>query len=364
VSYLADALPARLPGVQVEVLDTYGPGSFWLMPGWLVAAVVKLVIAGLRGEADLAHVHMATRGSAVRKGLLAVVARWLRVPTVLHIHGSDFDEFFLGLRAWQRRLLVGIMRRCDRVVVIGGYWREFAVNEAGLDPGQVVLIHNGAPLPPPPSPRVTGAAPRLLALGLLGPRKGTGEVVAALATPELRRERWTATIAGNGLVDQYRSEVAALGLSDRIHLPGWQSREQVRALLQDADILLLPSRQEGLPMAILEAMAGGVAVVSTPVGAIPDAIVDGETGLLVPPGEVAALAGAVHRLLGDPGLRQRLADNARARFEAMFTIERTADLVAALYRDLGMAAERAGRAGPRTHRRSVPARAPGVPVAP
>jgi glycosyltransferase involved in cell wall biosynthesis len=127
-----------------------------------------------------------------------------------------------------------------------------------------------------------------------------------------------------------------LNLSDRVYLPGWQTAEQVHDLLDAADILFLPSHHEGLPMAILEAMASGVAVVASPVGAIPDAIVDGESGLLVPCGDVDALSKAILRLLRDPALRQRLASNARARFERLFTIDRTAAAVATVYRELGI----------------------------
>jgi glycosyltransferase involved in cell wall biosynthesis len=336
VTYLADALPDRLPGVRVAVLDTYGPGPFWAMPVSFAVALLRLIVARLRGDADLLHIHMATYGSAVRKPLLALVATALKVPTLMHLHGSDFDDFFRALSPWQRKLLVGVLRRCDRVIVIGNHWQDFVVKEVGLDPRRVVLIHNGAPASVWATDKMSDQAPRLLMLGELGTRKGTPELVAALATRELRRTEWTATLAGNGPVDQFRKTIGSLGLSDRIHLPGWQNVDQVRALLGAADILLLPSRQEGLPMAILEAMASGVAVISTPVGAIPDAIIDGETGLLVPPGNVGALSDAILKLLHNPALRQRLAVNARARFERMFTIDRTADAIATVYRELGV----------------------------
>jgi len=231
--------------------------------------------------------------------------------------------------------VVAILKRAARVVVIGTFWRDFAVRTLGLDPAHVALIHNGAPQAPWRE-RAASAAPRLLMLGELGPRKGTPELLAALAAPELKSRAWSAVLAGNGPVEKYRAEAAALGLGGRAALPGWQSAEQVRALLEAADVFVLPSRQEGLPIAILEAMAVGAAVISTPVGAIPDAIVAGETGLLVPPGDGAALAQAIARLVDDPALRARLAAGARRRFEAMFTIDRTADAVAALYRELGV----------------------------
>ena len=335
VVYLADALPKRLPGVAIGVVDSYGPGAFWAMPLHFASAVARVSFACAFRRADLVHLHMSHYGSVARKLTLALLAQALGVKTVVHLHGSDFDVNCNTMPGWQRRLAIAILKRCERVVVIGGYWQQFVTSSLGLDPKRVALIHNGAPLLPVRQVRAPGPA-RLLMLGELGPRKGTPELIAALAAPTLRKRDWTATLAGNGPVAKYRAEVAALGLADRIALPGWQSGDRVRALLDAADVFVLPSRQEGLPIAILEAMAVGAAVISTPVGAIPDAIIDGETGLLVLPGDTAALEVAIARLLDDPALRARLAANARRRFEAMFTIERTADLVAALYRELGV----------------------------
>jgi glycosyltransferase involved in cell wall biosynthesis len=340
VVYLAEALPKRLPNLDIAVVDSYGPGAFWAMPFHFARAAARVLLACLMRRADLVHLHMSHYGSVTRKLLLAAIAEALGVPVIVHLHGSDFAENYDGLPAWQRRLVVAILKRAARVVTIGAYWRDFAVGVLGLDPGHVALIHNGAP---PASPdgtarreRPAGAAPRLLMLGELGPRKGTPELLAALASPALAARAWSATLAGNGPVEKYRAEAAALGLAGRVTLPGWQSGPQARALLAAADIFVLPSLKEGLPIAILEAMAAGAAVISTPVGAIPDAIRDGETGLLVPPGDSAALARAIQRLIDDPGLRARLAANAGRRFQAMFTIDRTADEVAALYRELGV----------------------------
>lgn len=339
VAYLADALPQRLPGWRIGVLDTYGPGTgraaFFLMPFHFLLAVLRTIALRLAGRLDLLHIHMACYGSALRKPLLALVATALGVPTVMHLHGADFDDYCRALPPRRRRWLVAMLRRCDRVVVIGTHWRRFAIEELGLDPASVTLIHNGVPSGPPPARKaVAGAPARLLMLGELGHRKGTSELVQALARPELCRRHWAATLAGNGEVGTYRHQVQALGLADRVGLPGWVGADEVRALLAEADLLLLPSRQEGLPVAILEAMAAGVAVIATPVGAIPDAIIDGETGLLVPPGDVPALARAIATLLDDPALRARLAANARARFAERFSIDRTADAVASLYREL------------------------------
>ena len=222
VGYLADALPARLPGWRVDVLDTYGPGdgaaAFPRMPFHFLAAVLRVVGLRAAGRLDLLHIHMACHGSAARKPLLAMVATCLGVPTVMHLHGADFDDYCRALPAWRRRALVAVLRRCDRVVVIGAHWRRFVVEELGLDAARVVLIHNGAPRPAAAAPvaAAPGGATRLLMLGELGPRKGTPELIQALARPELRRRPWVATLAGNGPVAAYRDEISALGLADRI----------------------------------------------------------------------------------------------------------------------------------------------------
>lgn len=336
VVHLAEALPKRLPHVAIEIVDSYGPGAFRAMPFYFARAAVRVAWACLTRRADLVHLHMSHYGSVTRKLILAAIAQGLGVRTVVHLHGSDFDANYNGLPRWQQKLVVAVLKRAARVIAIGTFWRDFAVGTLGLDPGRVALIHNGAPAVPWRA-RASGAAPRLLMLGELGPRKGTPELLAALASPALKDKAWSAVLAGNGPVERYRAEAAALGLGARVALPGWQGAAEVRALLDEADVFVLPSRQEGLPIAILEAMACGAAVVATPVGAIPDAILDGETGLIVPPGDAAALARALARLIDDPALRARLAQNARRRFAAMFTIERTADAVAALYRELGVA---------------------------
>ena len=334
VRYLADALPEKLPDLEIDVLDTYGPGAFWAMPIGFFAAVLRLITRRLSGRVDLLHIHMAHYGSAFRKAVLAAIAHTMHLPTIMHVHGSQFDDFFRGLNPVGRDLLTAVLRRCTRVVVLGSYWRDFMIREVGLDAHRVKLVQNGVPSVSIRSHKETPEAPALLMLGELGTRKGTPELIEALASSELRHRKWTATLAGNGAVDQYRASVASLGLSGRITLPGWQSADQVRELLHSADMLILPSHHEGLPMAILEAMAAGVTVISTPVGAVPDAIVDGETGLLVTPGDPVALAGAILRLLDDVPLRRALAANARGRFEQMFTIDQTASAIASIYCEL------------------------------
>jgi glycosyltransferase involved in cell wall biosynthesis len=140
------------------------------------------------------------------------------------------------------------------------------------------------------------------------------------------------TIGGSGRLGHYRAETERLGIADRVQFTGWVDEEVVHRLLERADVLVLPSRFEGLPIAVIEAMAFGLAVVVTPVGAVPEVIRDGEEGILVPVGDPRILAKALTRLARDPALRQHLGRNARNRFTKDFDLEVYHQRLTQLYR--------------------------------
>jgi glycosyltransferase involved in cell wall biosynthesis len=137
-----------------------------------------------------------------------------------------------------------------------------------------------------------------------------------------------------------RRRAAELRIGNEVELLGWLGAPERQAELGRAAVFCLPSHAEGLPMAMLEAMAAGRPVVATPVGGIPDVVQDGANGLLVAPGQAAPLAGALARLLGDAGLRLRLGQAARATIAARFDAAVLTDRIADLYRELNAAPAR------------------------
>jgi len=322
------------PDLTLSVIDSYGTFGIIFMPVFFAAACLRLILACALRRADIIHIHMSQRGSALRKSILLLLAKACGARVVLHLHGSRFGDFFDGLPTWLRRLMVWVMAQADRVIVIARVWERYAA-EIGLPRQQVILIHNGVPDRGPRHERAAHQHPvRLLALGELGVRKGTDDILEALNNPALRDQGWRAVLAGNGPVTDYRDRVATAGLSDRIEIPGWVDTATVGQLFNEADILLLPSYHEGLPLAILEALAAGVAVIATAVGGIPDAVINGETGLIVPSGDPAALAQAISRLIADPDLRRELARNGRRHFVNTFDLNITFSHLTAVYRSL------------------------------
>lgn len=279
---------------------------------------------------ELVHLNVAPDGSTWRKMLFGEVARICGLPVVLHLHGSAYDDFFAARPGWQRRLIARFFRNADIVLALGPVWARFIVETLEVPEARVVVAPNGVPAPARRA-EPTHETALIVTAGELGLRKGTDVLVEALAglPPELR---WRAEIAGNGEVETYRGRAEAAGIGDRVTFHGWLGEAEVTEMMARADVFVLPSREENQPVAILEALARGLPVVSTTVGAIPEQVDHGRTGLLVPPADAAALRAAFATLVADPALRAEMGREAVRAFEARFSVERCAETVAGAYR--------------------------------
>jgi glycosyltransferase involved in cell wall biosynthesis len=312
--------------LAVATIDTYGrrvneAKAQYLMPFHFLAAVCHLLTACVTGRIALAHIQMAAYGSVYRKSVMMLICRLFRVPVILHIHGGDLDRFCAGLDERRLRALRWIIGGVSEVIVLGEYWRRFVVAALGAPRERVTIVHNAVPRPALARDKGGGAVCELLFLGMVWKEKGIDELLAALALPVMAGAAWHLTIAGIGDIAHYRERAQQLGIADRVAFVGWTDERATQRLLERAEVLVLPSHFECFPMAVIEAMAYGLAIVVTPVGSVQEAITDGETGLLVPIGNSEALARAIRRLIDDPVLRRRLGAHARARFCQSFDLD-------------------------------------------
>lgn len=333
VGYVVDAAGAE--GERHAITDTRGPA--WSAPRslpMLVGAILVMARERVTAPRRIHHIHMAGRGSTLRKLVLTAAARALGAIHVLHLHDYDYLGDYTGRPAWQQALVRRMFRGADRVVVLGRRDRAMATDLLGAEPDRVTVLRNCVP-DPGPHPAAAGRVPVIVFLGRLGERKGVPELLAALASPEMAALAWRAVLAGDGPVADYRAAADALGLGDRVTMPGWMEEAETRALCAGADILVLPSHHEGMAMAVLEGLAHGLAVVTTPVGAHDEAIDDGESGLFVPVGDPQALAAALAGLVAEPERRAALAAGARARFGARFSMASYLPALRHLYAGLG-----------------------------
>ncbi|ORX00728.1 hypothetical protein AWC29_01920 [Mycobacterium triplex] len=290
-------------------IDAPRPTQLWTgIVGMLKASALLLF-----GFVDVLHVHYSWRGSIVRKAVPLFVARLCGVPTIVHSHTTHFfswlDELPRPVGRAVRRAL-----RADYSVVLGQFHVKQACDSLGFDESRIRVLYNPVVVPAVAPSSRTGQPIRAVALGRLGENKGSYDLVRAIGMlPSDIRAKLRLTLAGDGDVEQVRDIVRADALDETIDVVGWVGPEERDRLLAESAIFVLPSYSEGLPMAVLEAMANGVVPVTTAVGAIPEVVTDGVDGVLVRPGDVAQLARALQSLVVDTELRDRLAAAAYAR---------------------------------------------------
>jgi glycosyltransferase involved in cell wall biosynthesis len=232
----------------------------------------------------------------------------------------------------------------DRAVAVSSATKADWVRRARVSPARVVVIPNGIAPSSFERPSDLAAARRRLglptdrrtviaAVGRLAPQKGYNFLLEAVALLSRDYPELTVALAGEGPSQQELTEQSRmLGIADRVHFLGFQP--DVRPVLQAADVFALPSLWEAMPYALLEAMASALPVVGTEVAGVPEVIIPGETGFLVPPRDSQGFAAALRPLLDSPSLRERMGKAGRERVASHFSLTDMRRRTLDLYREL------------------------------
>jgi glycosyltransferase involved in cell wall biosynthesis len=278
---------------------------------------------------DLVHLH-SRRGADTLGGL---GARWAGVPVVLTRRVDNPEP------SW----IVGAKYRLyDRVITISHAIRKVLIQQ-GVDQGRIRCIHSA--LDPSPFERPCrrdafleefGLAPDDQIVGMAAqfiPRKGHSLLLQAIPAILRDHPRARFLLFGRGpLHEEVSRKVVEAGLENTVRLPGF--REDLPTLLPCLDLLVHPATREGLGIILLQAAASGIPVVASKAGGIPEAVVDQETGLLVPPSDPGALASAVSSILSDPVRARSLGDRGRHRIHSEFSVDRMVGGNLGVYQEL------------------------------
>lgn len=280
---------------------------------------------------DLVHLHSSHALDFLQSACMARSARRRGIPSLLQLHGN-FDVFHPRWSRLRRRVFAAALRVPDRVVVLSESWRRWFAQH--VDPARIVVLPNAVDVQRF-RPREAAAAndpPRILFVGLREPGlKGARELFDAVRALAARGVPLRLVCCGDDVEGLAARVAADPALAPHVEWRGQRAPDAMPAEYAACDLLALPSHWEGLPLAVLEAMASGLPVVASAVGAIPDVLVDGRNGLLVPPRNAAALAGALERLLRDPGLRRRMGEENREVAEREHSVARHAERLGSLY---------------------------------
>lgn len=246
----------------------------------------------------IVHIHTAANASFERKMIMAKTARMFGKKVVLHMHAADFREYYAesSKQQWMRDSI----NACDKLIVLSPQWKDYFV-QIGIDEHKIVILNNIVSTPESTSDDTTEPKVRFLFMGTLSQRKGIRDLLNVIIDHhEELRGKFMLRFGGNEDEEIIKKILADNELDDVARFEGWVTGEKKWNLLKWANCYILPSYNEGLPISILEAMAYGKPIVSTPVGGIPEVVKSGRNGILVEPGNKEQIWNALKHYIDNP----------------------------------------------------------------
>lgn len=312
---------ARKLGVSVHLLPSLIQP---LHPKKDLAAVHQVIALLKKVQPSLVHLHSSKAGLVGR-----LAARAACVPAVFTAHGFAFTD---GV-SWRRKLVALpsewlAARLGGHIIAVSRYDYDLAQHYRVAAPSQMTLVYNGIPDVPYRGMPEQGEMVRVVMVARFAPPKDHALLLKALE--ELKNLDWELELIGDGpLQPLVQAEAVRLGLENRVRFAG--ACTDVAKRLAKAQVFVLISNYEGLPLSILEAMRAGLPVIASKVGGVAEAVVDGETGFLAPRGDAQALRIRLAQLIGDSQLRMQMGLAGRTRYETYFTLEQMLEKTLAVY---------------------------------
>lgn len=269
----------------LQYYPTYIEGStvskFFIFCKSYVKLVIKLMFDK---KIKIVHIHTAAGTDFFRSSKIINIAKRFNKKVVLHSHASQFQVFYAEADDNKRKWIVNTLRKADVLIALSESWKNW-FTQIGVNPDKITILHNITAYPQVKDSNRNASIPvRFLFMGEIGQRKGVFDIIRALSNHKSELEgKIELRIGGNKNEDQLLTAIKDGGLEKMVRFEGFATGTKKIELLNWADVYILPSFNEGLPISILEAMSYSMPIISTPVGGIPE-VVNKKNGIIVTPG--------------------------------------------------------------------------------
>ena len=320
--------PGRWFSTLALALKTRSAGLKALMWQLFYFAEAGVLADHLRAK-GVSHLHNHFGNSSCSVAMLTSALSG--IPFSFTEHGPaiffEVDRWALGEKIARARFVVAISHFCRSQLMLfsdPAHWDKIAIVHCGVDPDAYGQTPRGA------------FGKRVIFVGRLDPVKGAPLLIEALAQLLPEHPDATLTLVGDGPARAVaEAKAVALGIAGAVIFAGFQSQGRVAAMLETADMLVLPSFAEGVPVVLMEAMASRIPVIASRVAGVQELVEDGVAGFTVPPGDVATLAARMARLMADPEMAARMGAEGRQVVEREFDIAHEGAWLARIFRDGG-----------------------------
>lgn len=290
---------------NLQYYPTYRLSNIFIRTWWFCSSLVRLTARMLFDKnIKILHLHTAADGSFWRKAQLVKLGHALHKKVILHVHASRFKDFYNESSTKKREWIKDVLDKVDVLIVLSESWKKW-FTEIGINGDKIIILHNITPYPTIiQEAKVQDGKIHFLFLGEIGKRKGVFDILNAISkNRSFFEKKLQLRIGGNRNEKKLLETIKKYELENIVFFEGWVGGEKKIELLNWADLYILPSFNEGLPISILEAMSYGLPIISTPVGGIPE-VVKGN-GVLVTPGNIKEIHDAIKKYIDNPLLIEK-----------------------------------------------------------
>lgn len=283
----------------------------------------------IMNKPDIVHIHSSFGPSFYRKIPFIYMAIWRKIKIVNHIHGAEFDKLYTDTDIKKKKRVKKVYEKCDVLIALSEEWKEKLGKIVSKE--KIVVIENYTLIPEFVNKERQN---QILYLGELGKRKGCFDIPFIYQKAISEEAPVSLIMAGDGAKEEVKKAFQEQNVKSNVYFPGWVRGEKKENLLQESSIFLFPSYNEGMPMAILEAMSYGLAIITTNVGGIPKLIEDGVNGYLCEPGDINDLADKLKELIENPEKRSAFGREARTKVTENYSFDSHKNKILDLYNRL------------------------------
>ncbi len=315
--------------IVADIYFKYRPLRILLFFKFLILLILRLFIF----KPAIVHVHTSSYMGFWEKSIFIIVSKIFNKKVVLHIHGSGFDNFCNSSKF--KKYIFSILYICNKVIVLSDYWKVFF--KEYIPEEKIEIVQNGIKINHFYKITRQENTINILFVGSIGERKGLYVILNSIVNSRmLQKENIQFQFLGKGILEQdYQNVIDAYSEYDfkNIHFLGRLAGEEKYNYFRNSDIFILPSFAEGLPIAILEAMASSLPIISSTVGGIPD-LIKKQNGILIPPGDSQALSDAIITLIRDKELRKKMGEENRYKIEKKYTLSNVISKLNHIYKHI------------------------------
>lgn len=302
--------------IELVYFDTYIEGSFNMRLINYLKKLIKYIAIKKKMNIEIIHIHMVQGGSFYRKSIFIMISKIMGVKTIVHLHASQFDIFYN--KSNSKKFITKILNMTDKIVVLSDTWKKIM---SKITTSNIEVVQNAVRIDDNFNDYTDKSY--ITMFGRLGKRKGTYDLLEVLSQlyKEDKYKKYTTLLCGDGDIEEIKLLIDKLKIDNYVKVRGWVDGTEKKNILENSYLNLLPSYNEGMPMAILETMAYGIPNIATNVGGIPEVVEDNVNGFLIKSGDKEDLLKKLKLLLNNENIRKEFSEECKVLIENRFGLE-------------------------------------------